>query len=143
MHTIFISEHFANYNVAGLFYKIFLSFYQRNVDFSIINLEFTYISVSQIICIYLFSSPATNVIFSNPTQLKQQRLYDDQSSLRLILLGNLNFNMSLLCLCVLNSSTSEQAKNVRQMVLRESSLSLNFFLKFSGMVLFCQRNLLK
>ena len=56
----------------------------------------------------------------------QQRLYDDQSSLRLILLGNLNFNMSLLCLYVLNSSTSEQAKNVRQMVLGEY-YHLNFF----------------
>ena len=57
----------------------------------------------------------------------QQRLYDDQSSLRLILLGNLNFNMSLLCLYVLNSSTSEQAKNVRQMVLGEHHYHLTFF----------------
>ena len=71
-----------------------------------------------------------HLFFSFLTQLKQQRLYDDQSSLRLILLGNLNFNMSLLCLCVLNSSTSEQAKNVRQMVLGRAHNHLTFFWNF-------------
>ena len=86
-------------------------------DFSTLNLAFTYFSIAN----------KQSVIFSNQTLLMQQRLYDDQSSLRLILLGNLNFNMSLLCLYVLNSSTSEQAKNVRQMVLGEHHYHLTFF----------------